>query len=173
VNARDLLSNVKVAAPCVVSWDRMTGDDRTRFCSLCQKNVYNLSALTTDEITALIREKEGKLCGRFYRRSDGTMLTADCPVGLRQMARRLRALSVAAAGLLFAGLTASLMIGGRTDPPAHRTTSRLSQLWNEAVWTVKGWLGIQPKVMLMGDICVPNPPPQPKTTNPPLSSEHD
>ena len=171
MNARDLLSNVKVAAPCVVSWDRMTGDDRARFCSLCQKNVYNLSVLTTDEITALIREKEGKLCGRFYRRSDGTMLTADCPVGLRQMARRLRALSVAAAGLLFASLTAS-MIGGRSDLPAHRTPTRLSQLWNEAVWTVKGWLGIQSKDMLLGEICVPTPSPQPKTTNPPLPQSH-
>ena len=132
MNTRDLLSNVKVAAPCAASWDRMTGDDRARFCSLCQKNVYNLSALTAAEVTALIQEKEWKLCGRFYRRSDGTMLTADCSVGLRNMARRLRALSVAAAGLLFASLTAS-MIGGRSDSPAHRTPTRLSQLWNEAV----------------------------------------
>src|SRR5436190_13082644 len=176
MNTRDLLSNVKVAAPCAASWDQMTGDDRARFCSLCQKNVYNLSALTAAEITALIQEKEGKLCGRFYRRSDGTMLTADCPVGLRNMARRLRALSVAAAGLLFASLTAS-MIGGRSDSPVHRTPTRLSQLWNEALWTVKGWLGIQPKVILMGKICVPTPPPQPKTTIPPLPQslppEHD
>jgi len=172
MNTRDLLSNVNVAAPCAASWDRMTGDDRARFCSLCQKNVYNLSALTAAEVKALIQEKEGKLCGRFYRRSDGTMLTADCPVGLRNMARRLRALSVAAAGLLFASLTASMIVG-RSDSPAHRTPTRLSQLWNEAVWTVNGWLGIQPKVMLMGDICVPTPPPQPRTTNPPLSPDHD
>jgi hypothetical protein len=177
MNTTDVLSNVKVASPCAASWDQMTGDDRARLCSLCQKHVYNLSALTTDEIMALIGDKEGKLCGRFYRRSDGSMLTADCPVGLRRTARRLRALSIAAVGLLYAGLIASILMGGRNDSTARRTPGRLSQLWNEAVWTVKGWLGIQPPIMIMGDICLLPPPPQPKTANPPVpptrSPEHD
>src|SRR5262245_3918202 len=108
-NSTEILPKVKVASPCAASWDQMIGDDRARFCSLCQKNVYNLSALTTDEITALIRAKEGKLCGRFYRRRDGSILTADCPVGLRQRARPFRALGVAAVGLLIAGLIASTL----------------------------------------------------------------
>ena len=41
-----LLEDVRVASPCNASWDAMKGDDRVRFCGECQKNVYNLSAMT-------------------------------------------------------------------------------------------------------------------------------
>jgi hypothetical protein len=43
-----------------------------------------LSALTTSEAEALIREKEGNLCARLYLRDDDTVITADCPVGVRR-----------------------------------------------------------------------------------------
>jgi hypothetical protein len=36
-----------------------------------------------------VRETEGRLCVRFYRRRDGTLLTEDCPVGWRAARRRL------------------------------------------------------------------------------------
>jgi hypothetical protein len=50
---------------------------------------------------------EGRLCVRFYRRRDGTILTNNCPVGLRALKRR--ASKVASATLsavvsFFAGL---------------------------------------------------------------------
>ena len=35
-----------VASPCSANWEKMTGDDRMRFCALCKKNVYNLSAMS-------------------------------------------------------------------------------------------------------------------------------
>lgn len=66
----------------------MTGEDRVRFCGECKKNVYNLSALRSAEALELIDKTEGGLCVRFYKRTDGTVLTADCPVGLRAAARR-------------------------------------------------------------------------------------
>jgi hypothetical protein len=155
-NTSDWLSQIKVASPCRAPWDQMTGNDRARFCSYCQKNVYNLSALSRAEITALIQEKEGKLCARFYRRSDGTLLTADCPIGLRRLTRRLYGLKVAAAGMLLAAGTVLLIT--RNDP-VPRSPGRLSRLWTEAVWTVKGWLGLQP--VILGDVCVPVPSAQP------------
>ncbi len=37
-----------------------------------------------------MREREGELCVRFYRRADGTMLTADCPRGLAAVRLRMR-----------------------------------------------------------------------------------
>ena len=67
----------------------MAGDDSVRFCDHCRLNVYNLSALTRVEAEALLASTEGKLCARLYRRSDGTVLTKDCPVGLRALRRRL------------------------------------------------------------------------------------
>ena len=67
----------------------MTGDEHARFCGQCQKNVYNLSAMTREQIETLIREKEGKFCGRFYRRTDGRLLTADCPSRVRRIRAHL------------------------------------------------------------------------------------
>src|SRR5262249_44070862 len=95
----DLLSSISVASPCSADWNEMAGDDNVRFCGLCSKNVYNLSALTTQGAINLIREKEGRLCGRFFRRHEGTLLPADCPVGLPHKLRRKRRLAVVAVSL--------------------------------------------------------------------------
>ena len=76
------LENVRVAAPCSADWEQMRGDERARFCGQCQLNVYNLSGMTRQEAERLIASREGRLCVRFYRRADGTILTKNCPVGL-------------------------------------------------------------------------------------------
>jgi hypothetical protein len=79
-----------IASPCTVSWDSMSGDERCRFCSMCRKNVYNLSSMTGPEAQALIRERQGNICVRFYQRTDGTVLTEDCPVGLAAIRKKVR-----------------------------------------------------------------------------------
>jgi hypothetical protein len=98
---------LRIASPCSVAWDSMVGDAQVRFCGSCQKHVYNLSAMTLDEARALIAEREGRLCARVYQRADGTVLTADCPVGrsiLREaeqrLNRKLRAGAMAAVALV-------------------------------------------------------------------------
>lgn len=67
----------------------MKGDDQVRFCSLCNLNVYNISAMAEEEAMALIRDREGRLCVRLYQRKDGTVITNNCPTGLAAMRRRL------------------------------------------------------------------------------------
>ena len=89
MNMKIDLDNIRVASPCNARWDDMGGDERARFCGQCQKNVFNLSAMTQTQIEMLIREKEGKFCGRFYQRPDGRMITADCPTGQRRRRNRL------------------------------------------------------------------------------------
>src|SRR3954469_19985825 len=44
-----VLDQIQVASPCTADWSQMTGDDRTRHCGACQKNVYNLSGMTRAE----------------------------------------------------------------------------------------------------------------------------
>lgn len=106
------LDHVRIARPCPARWEDMAGDDRVRFCGLCRKNVYNLSALSRDDATRLVSEHEGELCGLLYRRPDGTVLTSDCPVGVRAFAARAtRRIAAAVAGLLLA-------VGGRYFTPA-------------------------------------------------------
>ena len=87
--SQEFLNQIRIATPCTADWAQMTGDERAKFCGQCQKNVYNLSAMTAREARDLVLEKEGKLCVTFYKRLDGTVLTADCPVGLKEKARRL------------------------------------------------------------------------------------
>jgi hypothetical protein len=86
----NLLDDIQIASPCPASWASMKGDDRARHCSSCDRTVYDLSRLTADQAAALIRAKEGSLCVRLFRRSDGRVLTADCPVGLRERFQWLR-----------------------------------------------------------------------------------
>src|SRR4051812_42669277 len=102
-----LLENVRIASPCVADWDDMRGDERVRFCGRCDKNVYNLSALSRADAEALVNEKEGRMCVRFFQRADGTMLTADCPVG----AQRLRLRARMWASISGAAASAALLLG--------------------------------------------------------------
>ncbi len=113
-----LLDDIRVASPCHERWDDMTGDAQTRHCARCDKSVYNLSAMTREAAEALLRQKEGALCVRYFRRVDGTILTADCPVGVR----RKRVQLVAAAGAmtaLAAGAAAAMFarMGSPMPPP--------------------------------------------------------
>jgi hypothetical protein len=82
------LEHVKVAAPCPADWGKMVGDGRVRYCNRCSLHVYNLSGMTRREAEALVTSSEGRLCVRFYRRPDGTILTRNCPVGLSALKRR-------------------------------------------------------------------------------------
>jgi hypothetical protein len=98
-----MLEQVRVASPCNASWDEMVGDERVRFCLSCEKNVYNLSAMTIADAEALVQARlGGEVCVRFYRRADGTMMTADCPVGERRKRRKKVVLAIAGAGAMAA-----------------------------------------------------------------------
>ncbi len=89
------LNHVSVAAPCSADWDQMIGDERTRFCGQCNLNVYNLSSMTRKDAERLIVQTEGRLCIRYYRRRDGSILTQNCPVGLRALKRRVAGIAKA------------------------------------------------------------------------------
>lgn len=82
-----LLSRIEIASPCDANWDEMTGDDRRRHCAQCDLHVHNLEAMTDREVRDLLLNAEGRICGRIRRRTDGTILTRDCPVGLARLRR--------------------------------------------------------------------------------------
>ncbi|MBY0357514.1 MAG: tetratricopeptide repeat protein [Candidatus Obscuribacterales bacterium] len=82
-----LLNSIRIAAPCTADWEKMSGDEKSRFCQDCKLNVHNLSAMTAQEAEFLLnKQKEGqRVCVTFFRRADGTVLTQDCPVGLKKL----------------------------------------------------------------------------------------
>ncbi|MBI3549635.1 MAG: hypothetical protein HY078_11395 [Elusimicrobia bacterium] len=94
------LDDIRIASPCTVSWNSMEGDDRSRFCHQCRLNVFNLSSMTREEAERLIESRQGKVCVRLYRRPDGTVLTQDCPVGLKAIRLRVAKFAAFAAGVL-------------------------------------------------------------------------
>lgn len=126
--ATDPLRTARVAAPCPVAWDQMEGDERRRHCSLCALNVYNFAEMTAEEARALLLKNEGRLCGRLYRRADGTRLTRDCPTGLRAL--RQRVFRVAAA--IFAALLSvpSLLFAGKSCEKAQVKNGSSIELQN-------------------------------------------
>jgi hypothetical protein len=97
----------------------MFGNDRVRFCGECKLNVYNLSGMTRTEAESLIINTEGRLCVRFYRRRDGSILTQDCPVGWEKVKHRARLFTTAAASLLMSLLTGVFFVQlfSRTSEP--------------------------------------------------------
>ena len=145
------LDGLRVASPCNARWEDMAGDERARFCGSCRKNVYNLSAMTRDEIGSLIREKEGKFCGRFYQRADGRVLTADCIIGWRHSQNRMKRIcgTVFASMLMILGLRG--MVHAQTNDPI-----RSGKLGKVAVAHTNSSATNQP-LALMGDVAVPPP----------------
>src|ERR1051325_7818139 len=136
------LNDIKIASPCTASWDAMSGDDRVRFCDQCRLNVYNLSAMTRAEAEAFLERTGGRTCIRLYRRADGTVLTEDCPVGIRAIRKRIARAAGAIVSVLLVlvaaiGADAALRKHrkARTPAPQHR--------------------------VVMGDMVAPKPPQQP------------
>jgi hypothetical protein len=166
-----ILDEISIASPCEAEWAEMAGDHRVRFCASCSKHVYNIMAMTAEEATALILESEGKLCARIYRRSDGTVLTADCPVGrgrisARRRLRRALAAGVVVPGLMVAGVAAMGFSSRRADP----FPSGPGVTWGDRIDWALVTLGIRPRPQVTaGAICLPPnlvPAPAPNGTTP-------
>ena len=94
------LDSIRIASPCKSDWNEMYGDERRRFCGACKLNVYNLSGMTRQDAESLLMNSEGRLCVRFFRRKDGTVLTKDCPVGWQALKRKASRFAVAFSSLL-------------------------------------------------------------------------
>ena len=153
-NQPDLLSHVRIASPCPALWSEMTGDDRRRFCKLCSKHVYNIVEMTRDEASAWLAEQVESPCVRIYRRNDGTVLTADCPVGLRRIRHGLARAVGAIAILAFVVLDAFALVAANGTTRQRAIRARQFEPFN----TVAKWLN--PPVfrgqMVMGSLRAPS-----------------
>jgi hypothetical protein len=98
------LADVRIASPCKQRWADMIGDDRVRVCHGCDRPVFDLSEMTREEAEAVLAARGITPCVRFYRRPDGTVMTADCRTG----ARRSRRLAVVAAGTALLGSSSAM-----------------------------------------------------------------
>ncbi|MCC7307802.1 MAG: carboxypeptidase regulatory-like domain-containing protein [Acidobacteria bacterium] len=125
------VNDFRVASPCSVGWDSMSGDERSRICEVCEMKVHNIAGLDAAEVENLIADRGGRLCIRLFRRTDGTVMTKDCPVGLRSIRKRtMRFASAAAAALL--GLF-SISYGQKNDKRVSPATSVTEKVQDDRI----------------------------------------
>lgn len=166
----NILNNVRVASPCDVPWSSMKGDDHVRLCDACNKDVFNLSALTREEAERLIIEKRGKLCINYYQRRDGTILTQDCPRGIAKLRKRmLRIAALASAACIsFVAAISALAAGPRgarhLSMRWYRPFTDVSLMADEVEQRIRSWLSPKPNPwfpmgQLGGDVAPPVTPP--------------
>ncbi len=123
------LDNIRIASPCSASWEGMFGSERKRFCGDCKLNVYNLSNMSRQEAENLILSSEGRLCVRFFRRADGTILTKNCPVGWAAVKKRASRLATAAFSMIAGVLTGILgfnLLRSESPTPGHRSMGEIA-----------------------------------------------
>ena len=149
------LDDVRIASPCSANWDEMFGNDRMRFCGECKLNVYNLSGMSRQQAEDLVASAEGRLCVRFYRRIDGTIITENCPVGWARVKQRAKVYVTAAFSLMMT------LLGGLF----------IVSLFGRSTKTIEvGVLTVKPTptpktVPLMGAVRYTPPPPTPKQSS--------
>lgn len=153
------LYNIRIASPCSADWAGMIGTDRKRFCGECKLNVYNLSGMSISDAEKLLTQSEGRLCVRYYRRADGTILTKDCPVGWAKVRERVSRVATAAFSLLmtlFAGV-GIMTVFSKEDKAVPRYEMGDYPLMgavaisNSNSGSVEPWMG----KAVMGDVAVP------------------
>jgi len=141
------LEQIEIRKPCPMPWEDMVGDDQVRFCGHCNLNVYNLSAMTRDEAEQLIENREGRLCGRMFVRSDGMVLTADCEKIRFALARKVYYKVAASVALLFAMLVGGAFAAKKADDIGSSSGRN------------GPWIFSSPPVRAIGGaICIPAPP---------------
>ncbi len=90
----------------------MAGAGRVRFCGSCEKNVFDLSAMSSSEAEELLAANGVKPCIRLQRRVDGTVVTGNCTRMKRQSALSARCATAIAGAFMAVALTAC---GGVSD----------------------------------------------------------
>lgn len=161
------LNNIRIASPCQANWDEMFGNERKRFCGECKLNVYNLSGMTTQEAENLLENSEGRLCIRYYRRADGSVITKNCPVGWAKVKQRARVFATAAFSLIVGVLSGLMFVSGFSR---QKRTVEIGTLIPFATPTPKyePLMGaVAPERFdgpVMGNVAMPTPTPKQKPT---------
>jgi hypothetical protein len=156
------LDVIDVANPCSVPWDSMKGDELSRFCPQCQQRVYALSSMPLEEAAALVQRAEGRLCVRFYRRADRTVITKDCRGGLQAIRKFAAIAATVVLGVIFilfglVGLRTASSGGPGSLGPSGGV---------EPFASILRWLDRLMEPPLQGAICIPGGTDEQETSQP-------
>jgi hypothetical protein len=125
-----------IARPCSKKWENLRGDNQKRFCDECQLHVHNLSAMSEQEVQALL-QIPGRCCVGYLSQPESPRPAAKTRKnwwGLLGRGPRLMASGTA--------LAVSFLLNGCDD----KTLSTATPVAPPPVETNSN--------MILGDICV-------------------
>ncbi|MDX1988176.1 MAG: hypothetical protein SFV17_15940 [Candidatus Obscuribacter sp.] len=136
-NQKKLLDSVSIAAPCPIKWSEMEGNATVRHCASCKLNVYNISQMNRDEAETFLSKATGEICLQLYRRRDGTLITRDCPTGIRLRDRLNFRLKSAAAVLVALFNTVAAFAQNQAPNPLSPEVGRIEGPRNKEIFTIE------------------------------------
>jgi Carboxypeptidase regulatory-like domain len=104
------LDSISVPKPCSEDWNKMSGGEKSRFCGVCEKNVYNISAMTAREADKLLFENTEKVCIRMEKDVRGKVKT------LKSQLHQITRQAPIAAGVLSVTLAFSAVTLAQGEP---------------------------------------------------------
>lgn len=107
--------DLQIPEPCDASWEQMRGDEKSRFCLHCTKDVHNLSMLSKDEAALLLEETGHNLCVQYAHNSEGQIMFRDDKEPSWRLFSQKQGLKL----LLSAAALAVPMLLGACDEPAQ------------------------------------------------------
>ena len=108
-----------VPLPCHAAWDDMIPDQGGRFCGSCQKTVIDFTAMSDQEVLALLASSRTTICGRF--RNDQLEATTNTwRDTLFHMQSRARSIRVQPIRLVSVLLVSLIMIITGCDLPSEK-----------------------------------------------------
>jgi hypothetical protein len=139
-----MLDKIQINSPCASNWDEMVGNDTVRFCRHCDLSVYNLSSMTRRQAEDLIARANGRLCVKYFRNVNGSVVTTDSA----SQSSRLTARFIAGTFSVLLSFNSSVM----AQSPLPNTGARQAEL----TVTKNTSAGTQPSASLSGRILDPN-----------------
>lgn len=120
-----ILDRVCIAMPCSIGWENMKGNDEVRLCGGCDKNVYNISAMSKKRAEEVLSAPELP-CLHIVRGCDGKIVTDDSPRWLRHFRNSWGKLIAISASLLafFNWTSSSTAQETKKEPSAPAPTPR-------------------------------------------------
>lgn len=114
--SRRLPIAIDIPAPCSEAWESMVGNERTRHCARCDKQIHNLSVLSEAEIAELASRAD--VCVSLEVKRDGTLVTADPAPGERRAGAGRVVLTAALTALAACNSNHAVGQAQRLDPVA-------------------------------------------------------
>jgi hypothetical protein len=90
---------IRIPEPCHEDWNKMTPDDKGKFCNSCSKSVVDFTDKTDEEIISILQSSGGeRVCGHFRKSQVNRPLVLK--VNLRSLPKNMSATRIFAVALL-------------------------------------------------------------------------